>query len=54
MKPRLSAALALVVWLLAAAVGRLHAEPGFFLKEMPDREVAIVETPAPPIRLSVN
>jgi hypothetical protein len=46
MNLRLSAALALVVWLFAAAAGRLQAEPGFFLKEMPDREVAIPETPA--------
>ncbi len=46
MTRRLFVAVGLIVCLSPLGTGRLHAEPGFFLKEMPDLEVAIEEKPA--------
>ncbi len=48
MKRHLLQTLRLVLFLALASVGPLHAESGFFLKEMPDRDVIIEENPATP------
>ncbi len=46
MTRRLFVAVGLIACLSPLGTDRLHAEPGFFLKEMPDLEVTIEEKPA--------